>query len=134
PPPPAPHSPLSPYTTLFRSCLRTDRERHETASQRRGGAARGSPRPALSVPGVAPRTLERRARVAIAASARQLDHRELRREHGACPPEPNDRRRVLVDDLVAVGRRAPGGRRAARGAQTFGAVRDPGGRPAVLAT
>jgi hypothetical protein len=87
----------------------------------------------IGVPRVAAGTLERRARVAIATAARELDHRELRGEHSTRLPQLRDRRRVPVDHLLAVRRCAPGRRRAARGEEILRAVRDAEQRPPVAA-
>src|SRR5206468_3143114 len=102
--------------------LRSDRERDEARADGRARAARRSSGPALAVPRVAAGPLQRRARVAIAATAGELDHRELRGEHRARTPKTRDDGRVLVEDLVAVGRRAPRRWGAARGEKILRAV------------
>src|SRR5207302_6465783 len=86
----------------------------------------------LLVPRIAAGALERRARVAIAAAAGELDHRELRGENRATPFQFRDDGGVLSDDLVAIRWGAPGGRRAARREQVLRAVRDPGQGAALL--
>jgi len=110
--------------------LRAEREREDPRTDRGARAARRSAGPALRVPGIPSGSLERRARIAIAATAGKLDHRELRREDRARSPEPADDRRVLIEDLIAVRRRAPGRRRAGGGDQVLRPVRDAGERRA----
>src|SRR5437867_1340628 len=83
---------------------------------------------AASGPAIASRTS------AQSSAARELDHRELRREHRARSPQTRHDRRVLADDLIAVRRRAPGGRRAAGGEQILRAVGNPRQRLRLLAT
>src|SRR6267378_4602433 len=86
----------------------------------------------LGVPWVPTRALERGARVAVPSAARELDHCELRREDTAALLQLRDDRRVLSDDLVAVGGRAPRRRGASSGEQVLRAVWDSGERPALL--
>jgi len=86
----------------------------------------------LAVPRVAAGSLERRARVAVAAAASELDHRELGGEDGTTSFQLRDNGRVLPDDLIAIRRCAPGRRRTASREQILGPVRDPGERAALL--
>src|SRR6267142_6715742 len=86
----------------------------------------------LGVPWVPTRALQRRARVAVPPAARELDHRKLRREDTAALLQLRDDRRVLSDDLVAVGRCAPRRRGASSGEQVLRAVWDSRERPALL--
>ena len=113
--------------------LRSERVRDEAAGDRGAGTARRAAGPALGVPGIAARTLERRAGVPIAATAGELDHRELRREDRAGAPQLRDRRRVHVDDLIAIRRRPPGRRRACGCEEILRSVRDPEQRTALAA-
>src|SRR5207244_7312810 len=109
---------------------RADREWHETGSDCGTRATRGPAGPVLDVPGVAAGALKRRARVAVTATAGELDHRELRRENGAALLELRDDGRVLADDLIAIGRGAPRRPRAASRQHVLRAIRDRGERPA----
>ena len=104
--------------------LAAKRERDDAAADGRSRPARRSTGPPLGVPRISPGALQRSARIAIAAAAGELDHRELRGEHSARLHEARDRGGVLVEDLIAIRRRAPGGRRAFRGKEVLRAVGD----------
>ena len=103
--------------------LGTERVRDETCPDRGPGSTRRSTGPAFDVPGVAAWTLERRARVAVAATAGELHHRELRGEHGARALQlrPRSRRDRRPDRDTAA---RPRSGCALRREQVLGAVRD----------
>src|SRR5581483_8592019 len=72
-------------------------------------------------------------RIAVSPASGQLDHRELRRQHATRTTELRDRRRVQVDHLLAIRRRAPGGGRALRGKEVLCSVGDAEQRTRVSA-
>ena len=82
----------------------------------------------IEVPGVQARTVQRCARVRIAAAAGQLDHGELGGQHRAGLAQSSDDGRIIVQHLIFVRRRAPARWDAFGREQVLGAIRDAGQR------
>ena len=113
--------------------LGADGEGHEPRRRRRPRSARRPAAPVVGVPGRAPRTGEARVGIVVPHASRELDHRELAQEHRPRLVEALDDRGVVVEDLLPVGLRAPGGGNALRGQEILGPVRDAVEGTAVLA-
>jgi hypothetical protein len=101
-----------------------DCEGDESSGDRGAGTARRSAGPELEIPRRAARTGERRVGVVVAEAARKLDHRQFRDEHRAGVREPLDDRRVVVEDLIAIGLGAPRRRDAFRREEILHAIRN----------
>ena len=87
----------------------------------------------LTVPRRPARPGEGGVGVVVAEAAGQLDHRQLGDQHRPRLAQLAHDGGVVVEDLLAVRLRAPGGRDAARGEQVLGAVGDAVQRAARLA-
>src|SRR5207248_955427 len=98
--------------------------RDEAGGDRGAGTAGRAAGPPLRVPGGLAGALERGAGVTVAATAGEFDHGQLGGKDGAGAAEFADDGGVVVEDRVAVGWRAPGGRGAASGGEILGAVGD----------
>ena len=112
--------------------LGTDRERDQARGDGRARSARGAAAPVRGIPRIQARTRERRVRVVVAHAARELDHRELRRENRPGGLEFSNHRGVVSELLVAIRRRAPGRRHLLRREEVLRAVRDAVERAAVF--
>src|SRR5687767_12588709 len=89
--------------------LTSDRERHERRADGGPRPRRGSPRPVAEVPRRARGSGEGRVRLTITEASGQLDHGQLRDEHGPGAREALHDGRVEVEALIAVWSGAPRG-------------------------
>src|SRR5439155_27123053 len=81
---------------------RADREWPEAGGHGRARTKRRPAAPVVDIPGGLPGPGERGIGLAVPHASRELDHGELRHEHGACSPEARDNGRVVVEGLIAV--------------------------------
>ncbi len=110
-----------------------DGERYQPGRDRRAGAAAAAAGPTRAVPRIQAGASERGVGLLIAHASGDLDQRELADEHRPGVAQSLHDRRVLIERLLAQGRRAPGGWKATLTEQVLGPVRNAMQRPAILA-